>query len=297
MVSIIFMVTLSIILLTYNSEKYIKPCIESLVKKYQVHLKRGDIEIIIADNFSTDDTALLAKKIASEFDSIFLVRFDKNYGFAKGINKASSHARGEFLLFLNPDTEFLEGDFLKMAEYMRKHENVAITSGRIIDYGGKQEPSAGKIYTLPRLLIWAVGLEETVGVRKALNTETSVEFVSGGCMMVRRINFEEWGGFDEKLFMYMEDMEFCYRVKKMNKDIFFLPYATIKHRGQGSGNKAFAIAHIYKGILFFYKKQFPSQYIFAKTVLLLKAYVIIILSVLLGKRRTVRAYRTVIQSV
>lgn len=73
-------------------------------------------------------------------------------------------------------------------------------------------------------------------------------------MLIRKSVFDTIGGFDEHFFMYMEDMEFCYRIKKSGYTVIYFPSSRVAHKGQGSSNRGFAVIQIYKGLKYFYKK-------------------------------------------
>lgn len=94
-------------------------------------------------------------------------------------------------------------------------------------------------------------------------------------MMVRAEIFKKLNGFDEKFFMYVEDMEFCFRAKNEGLPVYFYPDLCIIHASHASSNKAFAIVHIYEGLLYFYKKHMPSwQYDIAESLLREKANIL-----------------------
>ena len=91
-------------------------------------------------------------------------------------------------------------------------------------------------------------------------------------MMIRKGLFEKLGGFDEHFFMYMEDMELCFRAKKRGFATYFFPKTVVVHNELGSGNRTFAVLSIYKGLLYFYKKHKTFiQYILVKLLLKAKA--------------------------
>lgn len=277
---------ISIIILTYNSRRYIGKLLKSLVSKYKTQIDNGSLEVIVADNNSPDNTINKAK----ETKNVSITNNGDNFGFAKGINLASKKAKGKFLLFINPDSEFLRGDiFLLMQKF--DDAEVAVVGGEIVTVKEKKELSAGKFYNLFNTFLLSVGLEEKMGVRFSPNKDRYVDFVSGGFMMARRDVWEKLGGFDEKFFMYIEDMEFCYRVKKQKLKVMFSPVATILHVGQASGSRSFAIVSIYKGLLYFHKKHKGIlSYSLVKTMLLFKASVLVLVGKLSNNEYLDKAY-------
>jgi len=116
---------------------------------------------------------------------------------------------------------------------------------------------------------------------EAVRSRKEVDWVSGGFMLIKRSVFEEMDGFDEHFFMYMEDMELCYRLKKRNKTVWYVPDARVVHIGQGSSNRSFAIVQIYKGLLYFYKKHKSHvEYLLVKFMLVLKGRMSIFVGIL-----------------
>ncbi|MEX2007355.1 MAG: glycosyltransferase family 2 protein [Candidatus Levyibacteriota bacterium] len=277
---------ISLIILTYNSQNYIGRLLKSLGAKYRHEIDNGKLEIIVVDNNSSDKTLSVVK----DFEEVRVVENGDNFGFAKGINLGSKKAKGRYLLFVNPDSEFLSGDVFSFVQKF-KDEKVAVVGGKILHTNGKKELSAGKFYNFWRVLLLSLGLEENLRVRFSGEKDKFVDFVSGGFMMVRRDVWEKLGGFDEKFFMYLEDMEFCYRVKKHKLKVMFSPAATIQHVGQASSDRSFAIANIYKGLLYFHKKHKGRfSYSFTKILLIVKALLLVIVGKLSNNKYLDKAY-------
>lgn len=277
------MPTLSFVILTYNSSKYIHNLLDSLFVKFGSQLKNGEYEIIVVDNNSTDSTVAIVEK---SFDKkINLFKNPENSGFARGINIGSKIAKGSYLLFVNPDAEVTNGEVSSLLSVFNMHEKAGVVGGRILNWQGKNELSAGKFYTLINTLLLALGLEDFFHVRFSPTTIQKVDFVSGGFMMVKKEIFEKFGGLDENLFMYIEDMEFCYRIKKKGIETYFCPGLTIRHVGQGSSDKSFAIVHIYKGLLYFHKKHMGFlSFLFVAVLLKTKALTLVILGKLMNNK-------------
>ncbi len=257
----------SIIILTYNSSRFI----DALLKSIKDFAK--DSEVLIVDNNSTDETVKLAKK----YDFVKVLETGENLGFAKGINFGVKRATGDFLLFLNPDAVLESGkieDFISIFG----DPSVGASGVKLLDFEGNAEKSAGKFFNLWDALAIALGLDEALGVRFSSDSKRAVDFVSGGAMMVRRIAFEKVGGFDENFFMYLEDMDFCYRLRKAGYKTVFTPDIVISHAGQGSSNREFAVLNIYKGLLYFYKsRKSKFEYYIVRFGLQTKARIVYIL--------------------
>lgn len=284
------MLSVSVIILTYNSASHIEKLIQSLVFRYSKVLNK-ELEIIVADNSSSDETL----KIARKFDGVKVFENGGNLGFAKGINLAVTRAKGDILIFINPDAVFVDGDIFELAKKI--NEKVAVVGGKIIKTDGSREPSAGKFYNLLNIIFWALGIEEKMGIRFSPMSDKFVDFVSGGFFAVKRSVFNQMGGFDENLFMYVEDMEFCYSVKKGKKEVLFSNVASIRHEGQGSSSKTFAVVNIYKGILYFYKKHMGIiPFVLAAVILKLKAMILVIIGRISNNKYLYTTYREAIKA-
>lgn len=263
--------TLSIIILSYNTSELLLLCIQSIISQYKKQLEQKQFEIIVVDNNSTDTTISDIKKNDSH-RFIRLIENKENTGFSKGCNIGAQRAKGKFLLFLNSDTQIKDDGFEKMVEFLRKNETVAIVGAKMKNEDGSSQPSAGKFYTLWNALLLLAGAERFGHLRFSPTHVTDADWVSGASLMIRKNIFDQLLGFDEKIFMYMEDMEFCYRVKKEGKRVVFFPDIDLLHVSHGSSNRGFAIIQIYKGLLYFYKKHMPFyQYVIVQFVMRVKA--------------------------
>lgn len=288
------MVKLSVIILTYNSSKYIDALLQSLIKKYPKDISEKRLEIIVADNESLDDTIKLASKYK---DKIKIISNGGNYGYAKGNNLAFKKANGEFTLFLNPDARLTEGDFFKILEIFQ-NEKVGVVGGKMVSFSGKRELSCGKFYKPFNTFILSLGLEEKLGLRFSPKKEMKVDFVSGGFLFIRSDIFRKLNGFDENYFMYIEDSDLCYQVKKKGYDIVFSNKATIQHVGQGSSNRTFAIVNIYKGLLYFNRKNSGKiSYTLVRTMLKLKAIFLVLIGKMRNNKYLVETYSEALKAI
>ncbi|OIP58237.1 MAG: hypothetical protein COX79_02275 [Candidatus Levybacteria bacterium CG_4_10_14_0_2_um_filter_36_16] len=285
---------LSIVILTYNTKKLTLECIDSIIKNYKDEIEEKIIEIIVVDNASSDGTAnsLSGKKYVNMFCNT------ENSGFSKGCNLGAEKAKGKYLLFLNSDTKTFDKGFIKMTDFLDANENVAILGGGLTNTDGTKQKTAGNFYNLFNLSLVLAGFERFGLIRKYPKNITQVDWVGGGCMMVRCDVFEKLWGFDPRIFMYMEDMEFCFRAKKMGYLTFFFPDIKVEHSQHKSSNRGFAIEHIYKGILYFYKKHTNYfEYLFVKILLIIKAIVAIFVGFTFNKDYLRKTYMSAIKNI
>lgn len=268
------MVKLSIIILSFNTKKLTLDCIRSIFRIYKKNIENNELEIVVSDNDSKDGTIEEIEKIKE----VRLVKNSKNFGFSKGNNLGERKANGKYILFLNSDTEIKDDGFVKMIDFMDKNEKIGVLGAKLLNPNGKPQKSCGNFYTFFNLLFTIFGKDTFV--RKSPNSIQEVDWISGASFMMRKDVFDKTGGFDEDFFMYIEDMELCYRVKKMGYKTYFYPNIKLIHKELGSGNRTFAILNIYKGIILFYKKHLFWQYPFVKFILFIKASLSFIIGVL-----------------
>jgi GT2 family glycosyltransferase len=284
---------LSIILLNYNTTNFTIKCIQSLYVNYKEQFEGNSFEVIVVDNASNPDevAALVEETRKSKYKNIVFVKNSQNVGFSKGCNIGAGKAKGDVLLFLNNDTVVKDKGILDMLGYISKNPGADIVGGMLSNSDGSEQPSVGNFYTPFNALLLLLGLQRAGVVNKNPAVISEVDWVKGGCMMVRRRVFEKLLGFDENLFMYIEDMEFCYRAKKAGHKVFFYPFVKIEHEDQGSSSRTFAVVNIYENLLYFYKKhRGRAEYLFLKSVLKTKAAVLIVVGRLTNNKYLINTY-------
>ncbi len=287
---------LSVIILSYNTKELTIQCIRSLSKQYKKELEEDKFEIIIFDNASTDDSAKVLKELIKNKKNVILLQNDENLGFTKGNNKAAQIAKGKYLLFLNSDTEVTDRELLNMIEFLSKHKNIGIMGAKMKNIDGAIQSSAGVFYTVWNSFI-LLFLGERLGFgRFSPNRISEVDWVSGASLMIRRQLFYKLDGFDKNIFMYVEDMDLCYRAKKNGDKTFFYSDITILHKGQGSSDRSFAVINIYKGLLYFFRKHKSyTEYLFIKLILNIKAALAILIGIITNNTYLKETYRSAIR--
>jgi len=275
------MIKLSIVALSYNTKDLTLACLKSVVSQYKQKLEKKEFEVIVVDNNSSDNSVAEISNLKSQVSNLIIIQNKENLGFGKGCNLGAKSAKGKYVLFLNSDTQVFDKGFLSMIDFLDKNSNVAVLGGKLENNDGSIQRSCGKFYNLFNLLIMLLGLERFGFLRSSPNKIQKVDWVSGACMMVRADIFEKLTGFDEKLFMYMEDMEICFRANKLGFVTYFYPNVKLKHKSLGSSNRTFAIINIYKGILYFYSRHKTHlEYLVVKLFLITKAGILILVGLL-----------------
>jgi GT2 family glycosyltransferase len=221
---------ISVITVTWNSKQHIGKQIASV----QRAVKNLAVEQIIVDNASTDGTA---DDVAQNFPGLKLIRNTTNVGFAKANNQALGQASGEYLLFLNPDTELSEGALETLVTYMRSNPKVGIVSPLLTTPSGEVNTEAlprrfptwrDQVVILLKLHHLFPGLLATY-LFKDINPreEQMVDSVRGSCMLIRRSLTEALGfAFDPRYFIWFEDVDLCREAWVRDWSVVYLPSAT-----------------------------------------------------------------------
>lgn len=286
------MYKLSIIILNYNTKELTLKSIKAIWKNYKKELGENLLEIIIVDNNSKDKSTAEFSKLKSQIQNFTLLESKENLGFGNGNNLGEAQAKGKYILFLNSDTKVEDDGFNKMVDFMEKKPDVGILGGRLKNLDGSRQSSCGSDYNLWNVFFLLLGFERFGFLRESPAGIKKVAWVSGACMMVRKEVFEDLGGFEKELFMYMEDVDICFRAKQKGFLTYYYPNINLIHQERGSSNRTFAILNIYKGLLFFFKKHKSlAQYIFVKNLLIFKAYFLIVAGKLTGNDYLYKTYR------
>lgn len=246
------MIDISIIIVSYNSADVIELCLASIFKQDSL---MSHIEVLVVDNASSDSTVNI---IREKFPSVLIFQNNVNYGYSYAVNRGYSESVGKYILILNPDT-VLEDEFIKkVINLMDSLPEIGILGVSLISTNGKIQPTCWKEPSL-LTVIYDMMLPYFFSLKLVtLQPEkfASVPMVSGACMIVRKDVFQTLGGFDERFFLYYEDVDFCYRARKLGYKIFFTPdIKVIHHQGKSSFKdmKSFFINLYISKFLFFEK--------------------------------------------
>lgn len=205
----------SIIIVTHNHGKYINSCIASILKQSFPH------EIIVIDNRSNDNTVQLIKE---KFPEIKIIESPENKGYGAGNNLGVKHAKGEYIVVLNPDT-IVEKDWLKELVEPLKNSGKLITTPKILFYDGSKINTCGNINHFTGLT-FTRGLNENP---EKYNDQEDVSGFSGCCFAMRKEDLEELEGFDEKFFAYNEDSELSWKAHLKGFRILYVPTSIVRH--------------------------------------------------------------------
>ena len=278
---------ISIIILSWNTKALLRDCLKSL---------KGDEEIIVVDNASTDSSPQMVQK---EFPKVKLILNKKNLGYGAANNQGIKVAQGDYLLLLNSDTVVKKDAPLKMATFLAKNPKAGVVGCRLLNPDGTLQPSAGPFPSLRVSFVmlflehWGKNL-----ARASFPKTTEVDWVMGAALMFRREVIKKAGVMDEGIFMYMDEVEWCYRIKKAGFKVFFYPEAEIIHLFGGSSQKGreTPILNIFRGLIYLYQKHYsPHQLKILKFMLKLKAGAAWLLGKSTGNTYLIKTYAQAFQ--
>jgi GT2 family glycosyltransferase len=219
-----------------NEAHWIRPCLRSVGE----HAGGGiTLEAIVADNRTPGITEI----IEEEFLWARVIECD-NHGFAHANNRALATCDARYVLFLNPDTEILDGTLEQLVQFLDRNTELGLIGVRQVTSDGSVYPTMRRFPSAARAFADAVALSrwapyaDRVGERvvnvDAYNRETPCDWTTGSFMLVRREAIESSGIFDERFFIYSEEADLCYRIKQAGWEIGHVPTMTILHHADKS---------------------------------------------------------------
>ncbi len=210
----------SIIIPAYNQWDYTYGCICSILDK----VKDCQYEIILADDNSSDET----RKASQIFTNIVHVRNPVNLGFLKNCNNAAKHARGEFIVFLNNDTQVMENWLEELLICIQSDEKIGLVGSKLLYQDGRLQEAGGIVWRDGNA--WNYGRLDEDPSKPEYNYIKEVDYISGASIMVRKNLWNVIGGFDERYTpAYCEDSDLCFSLRKLGYKVVFNPFSEIIH--------------------------------------------------------------------
>ncbi len=247
-------VDLSIIIVNWNTKEFLLPCVKSVLE-----IGQGiSSELIIVDNGSWDGSGDEVKKT---FPFIHLVENEKNLGFAKAVDQGLQKASGKYVLLLNPDTRVKHGAIVRLLSFMDSHLETGVAGAQLLNSDGTKQNSIANFPSLAtellnkRVLRWLFP-KRFPGKENYYSEPIEVDSVIGACMMVRREALDQVGFLDEDYFLFLEETDWCYRMKKAEWKIYHIPQVEVYHfQGKSAeAERKRAKVEYYRSRYHFFKK-------------------------------------------
>ncbi|SHJ56193.1 glycosyltransferase family 2 protein [Flavobacterium haoranii] len=274
---------LSVIILNYNVRYFLEQCVYSVQKA----LQGIDGEIIVVDNASSDDSCQMIKE---KFSNVTLIENKDNLGFPKGNNIGVAKAKGEYICILNPDTVVAEDTFSKILDFVNRlrqaqsdkrqskvelvETDFGIIGCKLIDGSGKFLPECKrgvptpwvaftKIFGLYKLFPKSSWFNRYYAMHLTEYQSGEVDILVGAFMFMQRDLYLKVGGFDENCFMYSDDIDLSYLVKKAGySNQYFADTTVIHYKGESTVRDGLYMKRFREAMQFFYKKHFKKSWFF-----------------------------------
>lgn len=260
---------LSVIVVNYNVKFFLEQCLSSLKTAFEGSSLPDDrIEVFVVDNNSSDGSVDF---LQPSYPSFHFVRNEENAGFAKANNQALALCRGEFVLFLNPDTILAEDSLEICLSFFGKHPDAGAVGVRMVDGTGQFLRESKRGFPGAAASFFKMSGMTAVFPRSKIfsayymghlpeNSSSPVDVLSGAFMMVRKQVLDRTGGFDEQFFMYAEDIDLSFRISEAGFRNYYVPATTIIHFKGESTRKDFRyIKMFYSAMQLFMKKHFNDR--------------------------------------
>ena len=257
---------LSVIIVNYNVKYFLEQCLCSVMKAVTA-LGEAQAEVIVVDNKSTDGSV---EYLRPKFPSVFFIENRENSGFGRANNQGVQMSKGEFILFLNPDTIVEENSFAECLAEMQRQPEMGAMGVRMVDGGGKYLPESKRGFPTPWVSFCKLsGLTKLFPASRVFaryylghlpeKVSNEVDVLAGACMLVRRKSVELTGGFDEQFFMYAEDIDLSFRIKKAGYRNFYFTGTTIIHfKGESTLKDARYVRHFYEAMILYVRKHYKG---------------------------------------
>ncbi len=256
---------LSVIITSFNTKQLLQECLEPI---FTNGFPKDEYEVIVIDNASADDSTEMIKK---NFPQVKLIRNKKNLGFTQANNQGIKVSRGEYILLLNSDTEVKTDALTQLTQFMDSHPQTGIASAQLLNPDGSIQQSGGYLPRLSNLMAWMWLIDDLPWVKpwfwayhltskNFYHHTRPIGWVQGAAMVIRRQTLNQIGDLDEKIFMYGEDIDLCWRAKNKSWQIWHIAEAKVIHKKfqSSAGSSEKAILGEYQNLKYLFTKHKPA---------------------------------------
>jgi hypothetical protein len=268
---------LSIVIVNYNVKNLLKKCLESIFK-YQ---KDIEFEVIVIDNSSKDHSQEMLQR---DFPQIKLIENKRNLGFSRACNQGIKESQARYILLLNPDTELTPGGFKKMMDFMDSKPGIGICGPKMVNEEGKLQFSCRSLPSYLTAISSSQSILNRIFPYNFLSKKyllknqdhsqiSEVDWVSGSCLLAKREMLEKEGLLDERFYMYVEDVDLCFRAKKLGFSVFYFPQVVVVHHiGKSTQKRKFTmLLEHHRSMYYFYRKHHNPN-VFLKGIVFLSIW-------------------------
>ncbi|MDD5679709.1 MAG: glycosyltransferase family 2 protein [Candidatus Omnitrophica bacterium] len=259
---------ISVVIVNWNVRDFLKKSLESIYR----FTEDVDFEVWVVDNNSSDGSG---EMVAKEFPQVHLIANKENLGFSRANNMALTKSNGRYVLLLNPDTELIDNSLKAMTMFMDDHADIDAIGCKLIFPDGSLQYSARHFPSLFTDFMESLGLDGAFPKSAFFNyykmgewdhdDMRPIDVPYGASLLIRRNTLEKIGFMDERFFMYYDEIDLCYQIKKNGGKIYFIPDIKIIHNSNRSSNQIPLSCAEWKltSKLLFYEKNYGSWSVFA----------------------------------
>jgi GT2 family glycosyltransferase len=249
---------ISVIILNYNGLKYIINCVKSVLTS-----SHENLEVIVVDNKSTDESIELCEKAFANDKRLKIIKNTSNLGFPEGNNVGANYATGDYLFFLNIDTEIQRETIDNCVQVFRSKSNVAIVQPKLmLLYNRNVFDSTGDFMDKYGNAVRRGGEDLEIDLGQ-YDYDTDIFSARGAALMVKRSIYSESGGFDSTFFLGFEDIDLCWRIRLMGYNVKLAPSSIVYHVGtevtRASGKISTRLYHQYKNKVIMLMKNYDTR--------------------------------------
>ncbi|MGB9637355.1 MAG: glycosyltransferase family 2 protein [Microgenomates group bacterium] len=252
-------IKVSIVIVHYKDKQALFNCLKSI----EDNKPKVSFEVIVVDN---DETKVIEDELKSRFNWVVYIKSPSNLGYGAGNNLGAKRAKGEYILFLNPDTQLKPNSVDNLVLFLDKNKDVAVVAPNLIDAKGKVFSQLGSRELTPIRGIFALSFLNKIFPNNPfsrdyylfdlpMNKKREVDAVPGSAFLIRKKVFVEVGGFDENIFLFFEESDLGRRIKKAGYKLFIIPDSEIFHFWKGKEKASKKIRKIFKQSRFYYFKK------------------------------------------
>lgn len=293
---------LTVIVLSYNTKDITDECLTRLKKsaKFCEDKLNNKVNVIVVENASEDGSL---EMVQNKHPWVKLIVSKTNTGFSGGNNLAMKQAKGDFILLLNSDAFVEENTLEKSLEFLDVNPDIDVIGPRLNFKDGRLQPSAGFLPTPLSTILWISGLALLPGMeavsypihptdKNFFSKTRQVDWVMGAYFMTRRQVYDKTGGFDETIFMYGEEVEWCKRIKDKGFITYYVPEFSITHLDKASSQGLLEkpLLNEIKGIKRYFSQHYKSKWGFVRFVMYISLLLRILAFTVLGKSDRRKAY-------
>ncbi len=273
------MISLSIIIVSFNTKEVTKKCLLSLKKNFIRYPL--DYEITVVDNNSQDESIQMLQDLEKQWQNLHIFLSKKNLGFGKGNNFGLKKSKGKYILYLNSDVIVADLDFRDLIKIMEGQRNIGALTVKVVLPNGEIDPASHRGFpNLWRSLTYFFGLEKLFAKVPVLNKwfggyhlihlnlkeVHEIDAPTGAFIFTQKSIIDKLGGFDKDFFMYGEDLEMSYQIKELGYKIIYYPLWSVLHLKYSSGLKtkdtkikSTTRFHFYDSMKIFYQKHYSKD--------------------------------------